>query len=136
MRSHIPFDLLALTALISNLGISQMNLKTLPADSVTQTTAVISGWYIYNGIPNDHAFHFDFGRTLRYEISYGYVPTTISRWQSGDTFFVAYHVTGLMPNTTWHYRTFQFYLGTGFDESFTTLTDSSAAGFVVPITFA
>ena len=138
MRSYLLSSILFLVLLFPEFALSQQHVGTLPPDSVTQTSVILKGWYVPPGDPSSADFSFDFGRTPLYEIPQGLLATIVTTHLSGDTVYVAYYVTGLMPNTTWHYRGYAWFgvvREEGLDVSFTTLIDSNAGGFVVPITF-
>ncbi len=129
--------IITLTVVLTKPLFGQMNFQTLPADSVTQTSAILHGWFI----PDTTATGFGFGvGRLGYDVFYFFNVKyySMDTIRSGDTVFVSYRVEGLMPNTIWHYY-FKVYDHTGFPpdslhESFTTLIDSNAGGFVIPIT--
>jgi len=88
--------------LATNLNIQLMPLTpsaiTLPASSVTATSAVLNGTVNPNSLAT--TYHFDWGTT----ISYGNTTTTTSAGSGSATLSVNAAVTGLVQGTTYHYR--------------------------------
>jgi hypothetical protein len=104
--------------------------STAPPAEVTQSAATLSG--VVN--PNDAALGactFEYGTSA----SYGQrVPCASAPAPAGGAQLLAATVTGLEPNTTYHYRLLATSLagtGVGLDQSFTTAV-SSLVALVVP----
>jgi hypothetical protein len=92
---------------------------TLPATSVSETSALLNGAVVANNL--DAAVVFEFGLTTAYGFTLQAVPSTVT----GTTLTaVQISVTGLLPNATFHYRvkgTNAAGTSNGEDLTFTTL---------------
>ncbi len=127
-----------------NLAFTQTTFNvTLPPDSITQTSALLQGFYV----SDDTSFeaNFEIGRTEEYGLTEhlnkndGGHYTTYTMERRGDTVFVFCFLERLIPNSQWHYRLridiHDIYYEYSNDQSFTTLTDTSVGGFMIPIYF-
>ena len=91
---------------------------TLAATSITTTSAVLNA--TINGEGSQAVGHFQYGTGTNY--AGGQVGTYFTSF-NGDTEPFSYTLTGLAPNTTYHYRAFGFNCcleGFGGDTNFTT----------------
>jgi len=94
---------------------------TLAATSVTATTAVLNGTVNANG--GTAKVSFDYGLSTSYGINVAGTPATVT--SSSDT-AVSTSVTGLMPNTTYHFRANASASYNGADLSFTTPNNNAS----------
>jgi DNA-binding beta-propeller fold protein YncE len=99
--------------------------------SVSATAASLTGGVLAQGL--DTVYHFEYGSTPSYGAS---VPVPDADAGSGTTpASVTESITGLTPNTTYHYRLVATSVGGtsyGVDQAFTTYTTSAAVGGVSP----
>ncbi len=104
-------------------GLSTPFVTTSPASSVGETTANLNGDLVSNGGEPNTINGFQYGTTSSYGTS-----TEISGTFSSGTFSI--NVTGLVCNTTYHYRAYSINslrAGYGSDATFTTGTCSAPA---------
>jgi hypothetical protein len=107
-------------------GASPPALVTLAATSISSNSAVLNGTIDANG--SQAVAHFEYGVDTSY--AGGSVGTYFTS-QNGDVESFSYTLTGLAPNTTYHYQAFGFNCcleGLGGDVTFTT----TAAGQFAP----
>ena len=106
-------------------------LLTLAANSISSNSAVLNGTIDANG--SQAIAHFEYGTDTSY--SGGHVGTYFTS-ENGDVESFSYTLTGLSPNTTYHYRAFGFNCcleGFGGDVTFTT-TPAQPAPTVTTLT--
>lgn len=105
---------------------------TRPATDITESTATLHGTYT-NGGGLLSAYTFQYGTTTDYGNDTGI--RKIGATAGDESFDVKFTLTGLKPNTTYHYR---LYMSTsngiyeGNDRTFTTLEDTSIGNCDLP----
>ncbi len=115
---------------------------TLPPDSITQTSALLQGFYISHDTILQADF--DIRKNEKYDITpdlnfnQGRNYTTYTTKTAGDTVYVYCLLKYLIPNSQYCYRLRLHikhrptFLYAGYQQ-FTTLIDTTAGGFIIPI---
>jgi len=116
--------------------INSIEVSTSAATNIGSTTATLNGNLTGMGSAGSVKPYFEYGLTNNYEISnYGLSPAAASPFPLNSAGSFGATLTGLTPNTTYHYRAIAVGNGTvyGPDQTFTTALRISGSTTVFPI---